>query len=427
MRKTNYLTLGDAIKLQGPISFTAITKVVGSSCNLNCTYCYYLDKERFYGKKQEIISIELLETYIKDYIQSNQVPVVTFLWHGGEPLLAGMDFYKKAIEFQIKYNIEKKVIENTIQTNATLINDEWSNFFKKNNFLVGVSIDGPKSIHDAYRLNKAGFSSFEKTMRGIQFLKKYKVDFNTLTVVNNLSEGKGREIYKFLKSIGSEFMQFLPAVDYITHQDGINRQVIVSPIIDNQAQLAPWSVSAIGYGEFLIDAFNEWVVSDVGKYFVQIFDLTLASWYGYEPTVCAYRETCGNNIAVEHNGDVYSCDHFVFPEHFIGNINDNSLTEILSSGKQTQFGINKRNTLSRECLQCNYYFACGGECPKHRHLPASDGQKKFALCEGLKMYYKHTEPYMKYMVDLLKQEKGPNNIMTWARAILSKESSVLSL
>lgn len=419
MKKNNYLTFNDALKIQGPKAFLAMTKPVGSTCNLNCTYCYYLDKERFYGNKQETLPYSLLDTYIKEYIETNQVPVVSFVWHGGEPLLAGIDFYKKVIEFQAKYNPTGKTIENAIQTNATLINDDWCRFFKKNNFLVGVSIDGPKSIHDTYRLNKAGFSSFDRTIRGIELLKKHKVEFNTLTVVNNLSEGEGRKIYKFLKSIGSQYMQFLPAVDFISDKSIADRPIIVSPLIDNVSSLAPWSVSSTGYGQFLIDVFNEWVVNDVGSYYIQIFDLTLGSWFGYEPSVCSYCETCGNNIAVEHNGDVYSCDHFVYPEHNIGNIKEKSISEILSSNKQIEFGINKRNTLSRECLRCEYYFACGGECPKHRHILTLDGEKKFALCDGIKMYYKHTEPYMKYMVDLLKQEKGPYNIMPWARILLN--------
>jgi uncharacterized protein len=416
--KKNYLTLSDALKIQGPKAFIAMNKPVGSKCNLDCTYCYYLDKERFYGKKQEIFSDTFLEKYIKEYIEANEVPVVSFVWHGGEPLLAGVDFYRKVIHFQNKHNVNHKRIENSIQTNGTLINDDWCRFLKKNNFLVGVSIDGPEDIHNRYRVNKQGLQSFEKCIRGIELLKKHKVDFNTLTVVNNLSQSRGREIYRFLKSIGSHYMQFLPAVDFISRNTDYERPVIVSPLIESDAIQAPWSVSSEGYAQFLIDVFNEWIIQDVGQYFVQLFDLTLEAWYGYESSVCVYSETCGNNIAVEHNGDVFSCDHFVFPEHFVGNLNMNSLREILSSPKQIKFGIDKRNTLSNECLLCNYYFACGGECPKHRHLPTKDGEKKFALCEGLKMYYKHSEPFMKYMVDLLRQEQGPYNVMPWARIAL---------
>jgi uncharacterized protein len=339
--------------------------------------------------------------------------------------MAGMDFYKRVVDLQFKHNTHKKRIENSIQTNATLLNEEWCRFFKKYDFLVGVSIDGPKSIHDENRINREGFSSFDKTIKGIDLLKRFKVEFNTLSVVSNLSEGKGRSIYVFLKSIGSQYMQFLPAVDFITKDTGSgpdsdSRPIIVSPFLESSASPAPWSVSPAGYGKFLTDIFDEWVVNDVGKIFVQLFDLTLASWVGIEPSVCAYRETCGDNIAVEHNGDVYSCDHFVYPEHLIGNLYTDNLKDILSSSAQISFGINKRNTLSRECLRCEYYFACGGECPKHRHTTTFGGEKKFALCEGIKAYYKHTEPYMKKMAELLAQERAPREIIPWARNLRSK-------
>ncbi|MFA5849565.1 MAG: anaerobic sulfatase maturase [Bacteroidales bacterium] len=417
MDKKGFLTLDDALKIQGPRSFMAMTKPVGSKCNLDCTYCYYLDKERFYGSKQEPFSEEMLEIYIRDYIEANQVPEITFVWHGGEPLMAGIDYYKSVIKFQKKHNYLNKKINNSIQTNGTLLNEEWCKFFKRNNFLVGVSVDGPKDIHDSYRKDKSGFSSFTRTMKGIELLKTYKVEFNTLTVVNNLSEGRGREIYIFLKSIGSHYMQFLPAVDYIEQTEENKRPIIVSPDLSDKATLASWSVSAQGYGQFLIDIFDYWVRNDVGTYFVQLFDLTLGSWYGVNSAVCAYAQTCGDNVAVEHNGDVFSCDHFVYPAHLIGNIKSRPLKEIIGSDAQIQFGINKRNTLSVECLGCQYYFACGGECPKHRHLLTKDGERKFSLCEGIKMFYTHSEPYMRYMVDLLNHEKSPSYVIPWAATI----------
>lgn len=339
--------------------------------------------------------------------------------------MAGLDFYKRVVELQFKHNPQKKRIENSIQTNATLLNEEWCRFFKKYDFLVGVSIDGPKSIHDENRINRKGFSSFDKTIKGIDLLKRFKVEFNTLSVVSSLSEGKGKSIYIFLKSIGSHYMQFLPAVDYIIQESSSipqlsSRPIIVSPFLESSASPAPWSVSPEGYGKFLTDIFDEWVVNDVGKIFVQLFDLTLASRVGIEPSVCVYRETCGDNIAVEHNGDVYSCDHFVYPEHIVGNLYRDELQDIISSPGQINFGINKRNTLSRECLRCEYYFACGGECPKHRHLITGEGDRKFALCEGIKAYYKHTEPYMKYMTELLAKERAPREIIPWARSLQSK-------
>lgn len=421
--KNGYITFGEAQNLMGPVAFTALTKPVGSVCNLNCTYCYYLDKCRFYGEKQPIMSDEMLEEYIKEYIITNEIPEITFVWHGGEPLLAGVEYFRKVVKFQEKHNVNNKVILNSIQTNGTLITDEWCRFFKKYNFLVGVSIDGPRDIHNTYRKNKAGFDTFAKVMEGVKLLKKYNVDFNSLTVVNNLSEGRGKEIYNFLKSIGVDFMQFLPAVDYLSKTEVYKeRAVITSPIGDAQMSesvLAPWSVSPTGYGQFLIDVFDEWLKADVSKIFVQLFDMTLCSWCGIEPPLCAYRESCGTNLAIEHNGDVFSCDHFVFEDNKIGNIKENSIKEMLQSTQQVQFGLNKRNTLSRECLRCEYYFACKGECPKHRHLDTLDGEKKFTLCEGIKMYYKHTEPYMKFMREQIAQKKSPANVMKWAKETYS--------
>ena len=414
--KKGYITFDEGLKLVGKAAFSTMAKPIGSICNLNCDYCYYIDKQRFYGRKQ-MMSETLLETYIKEYILTNEIPEVTFVWHGGEPLMAGLNFYKKAIEFQKKYNTESKKIVNTLQTNGTLINEEWCKFFKKNNFLIGVSIDGPEDIHNAYRKNKIGINSFERVMRGINLLKRYNVDFNTLTVVNNLSEGRGAEIYQFLKSIGSQFQQYLPCVDYLSQDEKFeDRSVIVSPVaVETQGVLAPWSVSALGYGRFLIDIFDVWVRRDVGTTFVQLFDMTLCAWCGMEPAVCAYKESCGDVLAIEHNGDIYSCDHFVFPENKLGNINEQKIVEMLRSKQQVKFGLNKRNTLSRECLRCEYYFACRGECPKHRHIETADGDKKFTLCDGIKMYYKHTEPYMKFMKEQLVRGQAPANVMRWAK------------
>lgn len=417
-----YITFDEGAKLAGPKAFSALTKPIGSLCNLNCTYCYYLDKERFYGKQQPVMSDDMLEAYIKEYIQTNEIPEISFVWHGGEPLMAGIEYFKKAIDFQRKHNTEKKPIHNSIQTNATLLNDEWCKFFRKNKFLVGVSIDGPQDIHNTYRKNRGGFNTFERVIKGIDLLKKHKVDFNSLSVVNDMSEGRGREVYLFLKSIGIEFMQFLPCIDYISDTEVYeDRPIIVSPLITEtitDSHIAPWSVSSNGYGQFLIDIFNEWVTNDVGQIFVQLFDMTLCAWCNVDAAVCAYRESCGDVLAVEHNGDVYSCDHFVFPEHKLGNIKEDSLSEMLRSDQQIRFGLNKRNTLSRECTKCTYYFACKGECPKHRHLDTLDGEKKFSLCEGIQMYYKHTEPFMKFMRDQLIQQKPPSNVIPWARTIL---------
>lgn len=408
------ITLDYAARNANPAAFSTMVKPAGSLCNLDCHYCYYLDKSLQYDGRQPLMSLELLERFTRQYIEANEVPVVTFLWHGGEPLMQGVDFYKKALELQNRYSAGKK-IENVLQTNGTLLNEEWCKFFAKNHFLIGISIDGPKDIHDAFRLNKAGKPSFEKVMNGIALLKRYKVEFNTLSVVNRLSEGRGGEVYQFLKSIGSQYMQFLPAVEHIVEIPGRKRAVIVPP--DHKgAQMAPWSVSAEGYGRFLNDIFDIWVRNDVGQYFVQIFDSTLAQYCGVRPGLCSMNETCGEALIVEHNGDVYPCDHFVYPEYKLGNISEKSLREIYLGQKRFDFGMDKRSTLPRECLNCEYYTLCRGECPKHRFEPVSTGEgKRNTLCEGFKLYFKHTQPYMKYMRDLLVAGKPAFNVIPWAR------------
>lgn len=426
MDKKNYITFQDGIKLNGPKAFNALTKPVGSVCNLACKYCYYIDKERFYGKHQPRMSDEMLENYIKEYIQTNEIPEITFCWHGGEPTLAGIDFFRKAVAFERKYNTNNKKIINSIQTNGTLITDEWANFFRKNRFLVGISIDGPEDIYNSYRVNKSGKGMYKSVMKGLEILKRHHVDFNILCVVTNKSAGRGKEIYNFFKEQGAQFLQFLPCVDYLKKNERYpDRAVIVDPIKINAGEAedpnsgiypSPYNTTAEDYGQFLIDIFDEWVINDVGKIFVQLFDLTLSSWCGIPPSVCAYREICGDVLAVEHNGDVFSCDHFVYPEHKLGNIQTSSISEMLRSQQQIDFGINKRNTLSRECMRCEYYFACRGECPKHRHIDTIDGEKKFSLCEGLKAFYKHVDPYMSFMRDMLSQEKAPALVMEWARA-----------
>lgn len=421
MDKRSFATLQDGINLSLPRAFSAMVKPVGSACNLGCVYCYYLDKERFYGRKQPLMPLDLLEKYIKETIEANDVPEITFTWHGGEPLLAPESFYHHALAFERKYNRQNKKIGNALQTNGTLLNDSWCRFFKKNKFLIGLSLDGPAYLHDVYRRNKAQEPSFLRVMKGLKLLQQYGVDFNTLTVVNNVSASHGGQLYDFLKDQGVRYMQFLPAVDYIEPSD--TQRIIADPtMINNQkAVMAPWSVGATQYGQFLIDVFNKWVVRDVGTCFVQLFDMTLTAWYGMDPPLCAYSPTCGRVPVVEHNGDVYSCDHFVYPEYKIGNLRTDTMADMMDTPAQFQFGLDKRNTLSRECLRCPWYFACRGECPKHRHLPTLDGERKFTLCEGLKMFYKHVDPYMKYMCDLLKRELPPAHVMPFARVAMGQE------
>lgn len=413
-KRKQSLKFTDALKTSAPTAFSTMVKPIGSLCNMDCHYCYYLDKENIYGKKEPKMSDDMLEEYIKQYIEANEVPVVSFAWHGGEPLLTGIDYYRKAVEFQNKYKGDKRV-ENTLQTNGTLVNSEWCDFWRENDFLIGVSIDGPKSIHDSFRLDKGGRPTFDRVVESIALMAKHSVQYNTLSTINSLSEGRGSEVYRFLKSIGSRYMQFLPVVEYVTQPEGSRRVNIVTPNTEG-SHLAEWSVSSRGFGQFMNDVFDLWVLNDVGRYYVQLFDVSLAQWVGAQPGLCAFTETCGDALVVEHNGDVFSCDHFVYPEYKVGNITESHLADMIKSQKQFAFGINKRNTLPSECLRCKYYFACRGECPKHRFDTSERGEKGMnALCAGYKSFFTHIDPYMKFMSERLAQKQPPAMVMQWAR------------
>ena len=390
---------------EGPLAFNLMIKPAGSLCNLDCHYCYYLDKAEIYHGRQPRMSEQVLETLTKQYIESNDVPEVTFNWHGGEPLVMGLDFYRKAVELQQKY-AGGKIVHNTLQTSGTLIIPEWADFFRENDFLIGISIDGPADIHDKFRKDKGGQNTFDKVMRGVNLLRQRGVQFNTMTTVNKASEGRGAEVYRFLKSIGSRYMQFMPVVEHVMYPVDSQgrmqtkaRPYIVSPETPG-AYLARWSVSSQGFGRFMCDIFDEWWRYDVGRYFVNIFDATLAGYCGAQPGSCAYAATCGGNLVVEHNGDVYPCDHFVYPEYFSGNIASIHLRQIASSDMQRRFGLNKRNTLPSKCISCKYVNVCHGECPKHRFSKTDNGDTGLStLCSGYYMFFEHTAPYMLQMRD----------------------------
>ena len=415
------LTLTDAMRLGGPAAFNIMLKPAGSLCNLDCNYCYYLDKADIYGGREPRMTEEMLEEVVREYIAANDVPEVTFNWHGGEPLVLGIDFYKKAIEFEQKY-AGGKIIHNTIQTNGTLLNREWTSLFRKHNFLVGISIDGPQDIHDRYRKDKGRNPTFDKVIRGIGLLYSAGVEFNTMSTVNKASEGRGLEVYQFLKSIGSHYMQFMPVLEHVKYPLDKNgkpvkgaRPFIVDPH-ESGAQIAPWSVSDVGFGKFMCDIFDYWVRNDVGRYYVNQFDATLANWYGVQPGTCVYAETCGGNSVIEHNGDLYPCDHFVYPKYLLGNITEKSISDMMKSDLQVKFGIDKRNTLPSKCRRCEWLFTCHGECPKHRFNSTEAGETGLnALCTGYKMFYSHVAPYMDFMKDLLNEEKAPAGVIPWAR------------
>lgn len=407
MKRSVEFSYEDIIKRNERRGFTSMVKPVGSLCNMRCKYCYYLDKAALYDNYQPQMDDALLENYIRANIEGNNSPVIAFAWHGGEPLLAGKEFFRKAVALQQKYG-EGRTIENSIQTNGLLIDDEWCQIFRDNNFLVGVSIDGPESIHDAHRVDAGGQPTFARVMKGIERLYRNRVEYNTLTTINIHSEGRGAEVYNFLRQI-SVFMQFLPVAELLC--DGR----VQSP--ENEgADIAPWSVSAKGFGQFMCDVFDIWVKNDVGRRYVQLFDATLALMVGVQPSVCSLCETCGSGLTVEHNGDVYCCDHFVYPEYKIGNIHTDHLADLAYCDRQFEFGVAKRSLLPRECRHCKFYNLCHGECPKHRFIADNTGEYgKNYLCEGYRMFYEHTESAMKQMKDLILDGKPASDIMTESR------------
>lgn len=391
-----------------------MTKPIGPICNLDCKYCFYLEKENLYPNTRHwAMSHDTLERYIQQYITAQPFEEVHFAWQGGEPTLLGVDFFRTVVGLQQQY-ANGKSIHNALQTNGTLIDDEWGEFLAGHNFLVGVSIDGPRELHDYYRVDKGNAPTFDRVMRGIAQLKKHKVEFNTLTVVNRRNSEYPLEVYRFLKEIGSGFIQFIPIVERKAADPDPNGLVLIQPSFRESAAVTDWSVESRAYGNFLARIFDEWVKQDVGRYFVQMFDVALESWLGMDASLCVFRRTCGSALAMEHTGDVYSCDHFVYPENKLGNIIDTHLEQLVSSPQQTEFGNNKRDSLPRMCRECEVRFACNGECPKHRFLNTPDGEPGLNyLCAGYKHFFKHINPYMQFMAAELRAGRPPANIMRY--------------
>lgn len=395
-------------------AFHVMAKPTGPICNLDCTYCFYLEKENLYpGQRNWAMSPEVLESYIRQYIQSQTAPTITFAWQGGEPTLLGIDFFRRAIELQQKY-ADGRAIANVLQTNGVLLNDEWAEFLAANHFLVGLSIDGPRELHDVYRVNKGGQPTFDAVLAAIARLKKHAVEFNTLTVVNRKNSYHPLAVYQFLRETGSGYMQFIPIVERIASAPGPDGLHLISPSFKNSAEVSEWSVEPLQYGKFLCAIFDEWVRRDVGQSFVQIFDVALESWFGMPQGLCVFRENCGMALAIEHNGDLYSCDHFVYPENKLGNIMQSPMESLVGSPQQRRFGTAKRNTLPRYCRECEVRFACNGECPKHRFLTTPDGEPGLNyLCAGYKLFFNHIAPYMEFMAEELKNNGAPANVMSW--------------
>ena len=385
-------------------------KPAGAHCNLACKYCYYLEKNKLYPTAQRhLMSDEMLEQFTREYIEAQTMNQVLFTWHGGEPLLRSLDFYRKALSLQQKY-AGGRHIDNVIQTNGTLLTDEWCEFFAQNHWLVGISIDGPQPDHDHYRLTAAGKPSWKKVMQGIKLLKKHGVEWNAMAVVNAYNANHPLEFYRFFKENGCQFLQFTPIVERLTrHEDG---RTLASLADKDEISLSEASVAPEQWGYFLCAIFDEWVRKDVGRIFVEIFDCTLANWMGISPGICAYSKECGHAGVMEHNGDVYSCDHFVFPEYKLGNIRDHSLIDMLYGEQQQEFSRLKHSSLPRQCKECDMEFACHGECPKNRFMKDKYGDSGLNyLCPGYYHYYQHVAPYMDYMKQELMSQRPPSNIM----------------
>lgn len=328
----------------------------------------------------------------------------------------GVEYFRRIVEIEIKYANGKR-IQNAFQTNGVLLNESWADLFKENEFLIGISIDGPRELHDAYRVDKGGQPTFDRVMRGLETLKCNGVEFNTLTTVHRANADHPLDVYRFLKENGSGYMQFIPIVERISRQVTADGLQLISPDFSGAASVAPWSVEPRQFGRFLCAIFDEWVRKDVGTKFVQLFDVSLESWMGIEPSLCVFRRKCGSALAIEHSGDLYSCDHYVYPQNRLGNIMESPLQALVNSGQQQKFGDAKETTLPRYCRECDVRFACNGECPKHRFLTTPDGEPGLNyLCAGYKIFFHHIDPYMRFMAGELAAERAPANVMRWVEA-----------
>jgi uncharacterized protein len=403
-----------------PPAYHLLVKPTGAICNLDCKYCFFLSKEMLYPGSRFRMADELLETYIKQLLESHQVPEVIIAWQGGEPTLMGLDFFKRSAELAEKYKRPGQRISHTMQTNGTKLDDDWCAFFKAHNFLIGLSVDGPKEIHDTYRVNKGGAGSFDQVMRGWEYLRQHGVEYNILCTVHAANADYPLELYRFFRDeLETQFVQFIPIVERATtnllplaNQGWSERPGGERPLYLQEGDLVTErSVQAEQYGRFLIEIFEEWVRHDVGRVYVQLFDVTLGSWVG-QHNLCIFSPTCGNALALEHNGDLYSCDHYVEPDYLLGNIKDSHMIELIASDKQRQFGQDKMTSLPRYCRECEVRFACHGGCPKNRFIKTPDGEPGLNyLCAGYMMFFNHVNRPMTIMANLLREGRAPAEIM----------------
>jgi uncharacterized protein len=411
---------GSLLPRSAPRAFHLLAKPTGAVCNLDCTYCFFLSKELLYPGSRFRMADDLLAAYLRQLIEAQAgLPEVVVAWQGGEPTMMGLDFFRRSVELADGMRQPGQRISYTIQTNGTLLDDDWAAFFTEHQFLVGLSIDGPRAIHDTYRVNKAGKGSFDQVMQGLDVLRRHGTDWNALTTVHAASHDKGREVYAFLRDeCGARFMQFIPIVERASEQTltaanaGWGARTRDRPLYTQQGNLVTGrSVSPGGYGRFLIDIFEDWVRRDIGEVYVQMFDVALANWYGEPPGLCVHSETCGLALALEHTGDVYSCDHYVEPAYRLGNIRQAHLLDLVASPAQQQFGQAKKDTLPRYCLDCDVRFACHGGCPKDRFATTPDGEPGLHyLCPSYKAFFHHIRPAMDAMCDLLRAGRAPSEL-----------------
>ena len=405
--------------IDAPPAFHLLAKPTGAVCNLDCSYCFFLSKEMLYPGSRFRMAEELLEQYLRQLIEAHaRSPVVTVAWQGGEPTLMGVEFFRRSVELAEGLLRPGQQVEYTIQTNATLLDEEWASFFKEHDFLVGVSIDGPRELHDAYRVNKGGKGSFDQVIAGLEQLKRADVQWNALTTIHAANAGHGAEVYRFLRDeCGARFVQFIPIIERVAEADGEGTVPWSSwrdrPLyVQRGERVTGRSVTAEQYGRFLIDVFEDWVRRDVGKVYVQMFDVALANWVGEPPSLCIHSETCGLALALEHTGDLYSCDHFVEPAYKLGNIKETPMLELVASQRQRKFGLDKRDTLPRYCLECDVRFACHGGCPKDRFIRTPDGEPGLNyLCVGYKAFFHHVDPAMRFMAEQLRHGLAPAEII----------------
>lgn len=381
-----------------------MAKPAGARCNLDCAYCFYTEKTGLFPLARPMDEA-MLERYVCDHMAAQPGDEVTFYWQGGEPILLGLDYFRHVVALQRRHAPAGKRIANVLQTNGVLIDDAWAGFLAEHGFLVGLSLDGPRRLHDRHRRDHQGRSSFDAVLAALACLQRHGVAVNTLTVVHRDNSRHGREIYRFLKRLGVEVMQFIPLVERLRPEGGLAPPP--GPANDSTATVAPWSVPPGGYGAFLCEIFDDWVKTDVGRIFVQPFDIALALWAGLPSPLCVFAETCGDALALEHDGSVYACDHYVYPEYRLGRLDEIPLVELAASPAQRAFGLAKRETLPTECRACPFLFACHGGCPKHRIAAGAANH----LCPSYRRFFAHIAPTMTRMVALLEAGRAPAEVM----------------